>query len=88
MSNAVFRWTIGNRTSHPNLSNRTDNFTKKRWDAFISHASEDKEKFVRPLAHKLTLMNIEVWYDEFTLKVGDSLSEKLMKACLNRIMEL
>jgi hypothetical protein len=77
MINADFRWTIGNRTSNPNLSNITDTFAKKLWDAFISHASEDKEKFVRPLAHKLTLMNVKVWYDEFTLKVGDSLSEKI-----------
>lgn len=50
---------------------------EKQWDVFISHASEDKENFVRPLANKLTSMNVKVWYDEFTLKVGDSLSEKI-----------
>lgn len=46
----------------------------ERWDAFISHASEDKQDFVRALADKLTDMGVTVWYDEFTLEVGDSLS--------------
>ena len=46
-------------------------------DVFISHASEDKESLVRPLAQKLTEMGFDVWYDESTLKVGDSLREKI-----------
>lgn len=46
----------------------------ERWDAFISHASEDKQDFVRALADKLTDLGVTVWYDEFTLEVGDSLS--------------
>jgi hypothetical protein len=45
-----------------------------RWDAFISHASEDKEPFVRQLAHELRQLGLHVWYDEFELKVGDSLA--------------
>ena len=47
------------------------------YDAFISHASEDKEKFVRPLAIKLKAKNISIWYDEFSLKVGDSLRKSI-----------
>jgi hypothetical protein len=43
------------------------------WDVFISHASEDKESFVRPLAEALTEAGVRVWYDEFELKWGDSL---------------
>lgn len=43
------------------------------YDLFISHAKEDKEDFVRPLAETLKDMGVKVWYDEFTLKVGDSL---------------
>lgn len=46
---------------------------RKKYDVFISHASEDKEEFVRPLAESLTAIGIEVWYDEYTLKLGDSL---------------
>lgn len=45
----------------------------KEWDAFICHASEDKEDFVRSLANALQASGLKVWYDEFTLKVGDSL---------------
>lgn len=47
------------------------------WDAFISHASEDKEAFVRPLATALQEFGAKIWYDEFTLKLGDSLSESI-----------
>ena len=46
-------------------------------DVFICHASEDKEDFVRPLAEALRSSHIEVWYDEFTLNVGDSLREAI-----------
>ena len=47
------------------------------YDLFISHASEDKEDFVRPLAETLENMGLKVWYDEFTLKVGDSLRKRI-----------
>lgn len=41
--------------------------------AFISHDSRDKDAFVRELAHELAKNFCTVWYDEFSLKVGDSL---------------
>jgi len=47
------------------------------WDVFVSHASEDKESFVHPLAEELTRLGLRVWYDKFTLKLGDSLREKI-----------
>lgn len=46
-------------------------------DVFISHASEDKERLVRPLAHALREAHLDVWYDEFSLKVGDSLRREI-----------
>ena len=46
-------------------------------DVFICHASEDKDAFVRPLAEALRSHHIEVWYDEFSLSVGDSLREAI-----------
>ncbi|WGI31229.1 toll/interleukin-1 receptor domain-containing protein [Mycolicibacterium aubagnense] len=49
------------------------------YDAFISHASEDKDDFVRPLAERLRDEHIEVWYDEFTLRIGDSLRRSIDK---------
>lgn len=48
-------------------------------DVFISHASEDKEEIVRPLFEALTGMGLDVWYDEFTLRIGDSLRQKIDK---------
>lgn len=47
------------------------------FDAFISHAWEDKEDFVRELAEKLQEYHIDVWYDEFSLKIGDSLRRSI-----------
>ncbi len=49
------------------------------WDVFISHASEDKDTFVRQLATELRERGILVWYDEFTLTIGDSLRKSIDK---------
>ena len=51
--------------------------TQKEYDVFISHASEDKESIVRPLANALVAEKIAVWYDEFELRIGDSLRQKI-----------
>ena len=45
--------------------------------AFISHDSRNKEQVARPLALKLIKMMCPVWYDEFSLKVGDSLRQSI-----------
>ena len=47
------------------------------WDAFICHASEDKDGFVRELAYALCQRSVRVWYDESTLTVGDSLRRSI-----------
>jgi hypothetical protein len=47
------------------------------WDVFISHASEDKGAIARPLADALAARGLAVWYDEFSLKLGDSLRESI-----------
>lgn len=49
----------------------------KQYDFFISHASEDKDDIVRDLAEALRNSGFEVWYDEFELKIGDSLRKKI-----------
>jgi signal transduction histidine kinase len=46
---------------------------------FVSHASEDKDAFVRPLATALNSFGVSVWYDEFSLRIGDSLSRSIDK---------
>jgi hypothetical protein len=48
-----------------------------KYDVFISHASEDKEAFVRPLAQHLSDQGVNVWYDEFELKPGAKLSRSI-----------
>lgn len=53
------------------------NSMNKEWDIFISHASEDKAEIVEPLAKLLQSWGVRVWYDEFELKLGDSLSRKI-----------
>ncbi|MES2394430.1 MAG: toll/interleukin-1 receptor domain-containing protein [Bacteroidota bacterium] len=50
---------------------------EKKWDVFISHSSEDKDTLVRELANMLDNLGVKVWYDEFSLKVGDSLTQKI-----------
>lgn len=61
----------------PSGFNIKNNQNPVQHDVFISHASQDKETLVRPLAKELTEMGFDVWYDESTLKVGDSLREKI-----------
>jgi len=43
------------------------------WDLFISHASEDKADVARPLTDMLQAKGLMVWYDDYTLRIGDSL---------------
>jgi hypothetical protein len=49
------------------------------YDVFISHASEDKETIVRSLVSELVNQGLKVWFDEFTLRIGDSLRQKIDK---------
>lgn len=46
-------------------------------DIFICHASEDKEVVARPLAVALSQRGLRIWYDEFSVDIGDSLMEKI-----------
>jgi hypothetical protein len=50
---------------------------QKEYDVFISYASEDKEYIVHPLANALRDGGLRVWYDEFELRIGDSLRRKI-----------
>ena len=47
---------------------------------FISHASEDKEAFVKRLADALNANpKFQVWYDDYSLRLGDSLSQSIAR---------
>lgn len=47
------------------------------YDVFISHATEDKDEVARPLANELASAGLRVWYDEFELRIGDSLRKSI-----------
>lgn len=50
---------------------------EKPRDVFISHATEDRDAIARPLATALQARGLTVWFDEYELTVGDSLSEQI-----------
>ncbi|HNX18185.1 MAG TPA: TIR domain-containing protein [Methanoregula sp.] len=54
----------------------------KQWDVFISHATEDKP-IARQIAVKLNTLGYTVWYDEWTLKIGDRLFSTINKGLAN-----
>ncbi len=70
----VLNTLIGQIHKH-NAGNNSVEF--KNYDFFISHATEDKESIVRPLANILITRGHKIWYDEFQLTVGDSLRKKI-----------
>ena len=47
--------------------------------AFISHDSRDKESLVRELAREMSRLMCPVWFDEYSLEVGDSLRTSIEK---------
>jgi len=47
--------------------------------AFISHASEDKKRFVTAFAKRLRENGIEAWLDEWEIQPGDSLVDKIFE---------
>jgi hypothetical protein len=66
-----------NYSATKELQNHTAVPPQKQYDFFISHATEDKDEIVRPLAEAIKKAGFEVWYDEFSLNWGDSLRQKI-----------
>jgi hypothetical protein len=62
--------------------------TKKRHDIFFSHASEDKDAIARPLYRALKRKRGSVWFDEGTLRIGDSLRSKIDEPLVRSIKEV
>jgi TIR domain/Domain of unknown function (DUF1883) len=52
-------------------------FREREFDVFISHAAEDKRAVVRPLDEALEARGVKVWFDEFELRIGDSLRRRI-----------
>jgi len=49
----------------------------KRWDVFISHASEDKDAVAVPLAESLRHAGLRVWIDKQEIGLGDSIRQRI-----------
>src|SRR3954464_5104636 len=47
--------------------------------AFISHASEDKDRFVLAFAKKLSEKGVDAWLDKWEIMPGDSLVDKIFE---------
>jgi hypothetical protein len=47
--------------------------------AFVSHASEDKERFVNSFAEKLIANGVDAWVDRWEMLPGDSLVDKIFE---------
>ena len=60
-----------------------DTADEQVFDVFISHTSEDKAEVVRPLATAIRDAGLSVWYDEFELRMGDSLRRKIDRGLAN-----
>lgn len=71
---------VGDRTDSPKDELMAgESPVNVRTVVFVCHASEDKDEFVRPLAISLQEQGVTVWYDEFTLRLGDSLRRSIDK---------
>src|SRR5216683_7979044 len=57
-----------------------------KWDAFLSYASEDKLDFVRPLADRLRKEGMNVWFDDFEIRYGDSISQSIERGLANSLV--
>ncbi len=62
------------------MNKETENY---EWDAFISHASEDKEEVVLPLYKILSKKGMKVWIDKHEIFLGDSLRRKIDEGLAN-----
>ncbi len=50
---------------------------------FLSHASEDKDRFVLKFAKKLYSKGIVAWVDKWEMNIGDSLIDKIFEEGIN-----
>jgi hypothetical protein len=55
----------------------------KQWDAFLSHASEDKNTVAAPLSEALRRCGVRVWLDRFQINIGDSIRQKIDEGLAN-----
>lgn len=71
------------RTTPMQFSSVASDTPQPNYDAFISHAFEDKNDLVRPLAELLRENGFSIWYDEFQLRVGSRLRHSIDRGLAN-----
>ena len=59
---------------------RMEREEKEHPNVFVSHASEDKDRFVTAFATKLRASGINAWLDKWEIQPGDSLVDKVFEA--------
>lgn len=59
------------------MNNADDRRDGPGYDAFISYARDERDAVVRPLYEHLTDMGLRIWFDEFEVKVGDSIQNSI-----------
>ncbi len=67
------------RTNEQKVVGRSGAQDALEYDVFISHASQDKDAVARPIAEELAKRKYRVWFDEFVLRVGSSLTGEINK---------
>jgi len=50
---------------------------------YLAHASEDHDTLAKPLAEALMAKGIDVWFDEWEIRMGDSLRRKMEEGLAN-----
>jgi hypothetical protein len=50
---------------------------------YLAHASEDHETLAKPLAESMMANGIEVWFDEWEIRTGDSLRRRMEEGLAN-----
>jgi hypothetical protein len=50
---------------------------------YLAHASEDHDTLAKPLAESLMAKGIEVWFDEWEIRTGDSLRRRMEEGLAN-----
>lgn len=53
--------------------------------AFVSHATEDKDRFVIRFATELRSRGVDAWVDEWEIRAGDSLVDKVFAHGIDRV---
>ena len=50
---------------------------------FISHSSKDKKAYALPLASLLGKFGLDAWLDQWKIRAGDSIQQKIFQAIKN-----